>query len=51
MLHAVEEAKKRLSFEAVTTIEEEFIAEKDGVPLHLNMEISASSTKTSFARC
>ncbi len=40
LLHAVEEAKKRLSFEAVASIEEEFIASKDNMPLHLNMEIS-----------
>jgi molecular chaperone DnaK len=40
LLQAVEEAKKKLSFEAVTTIEEEFIAEKDGMPLHLNMEVT-----------
>jgi molecular chaperone DnaK len=40
LLHAVEEAKKRLSFEAVASIEEEFIASKDGRPLHLNMEIT-----------
>lgn len=39
LLFAVEEAKKRLSFEAVTTIQEEFIAEKDGRPLHFEMEI------------
>ncbi len=38
-LRAVEEAKKRLSFEAVTAIEEEFIAERQGVPLHLKMEV------------
>ena len=36
---AVEEAKKTLSFEAIARIEEEFIAEKNGVPLHLKMEI------------
>ena len=40
VLRAVEEAKKRLSFEPMTTIEEEFIAEKSGVPLHMKMEIS-----------
>ena len=40
LLHAVEEAKKRLSFEAVASIEEEFIASKENMPLHLNMEIS-----------
>jgi len=39
VLRAVEEAKKRLSLEPVTTIEEEFIAEKKGAPLHLRREI------------
>jgi molecular chaperone DnaK len=39
VLRAVEEAKKMLSFEAIAQIEEEFIAEKNGVPLHLVMEI------------
>jgi len=39
LLRAVEEAKKRLSDHAVTRVEEEFIAEKDGVPLHLSTEI------------
>ncbi len=39
MLQAVEEAKKRLSFEAYTTVAEEFIAEKDGKPLHVNTVI------------
>jgi molecular chaperone DnaK len=40
VLQAVEEAKKRLSLEAVTMIEEEFIAERNGLPLHLNMEVT-----------
>ncbi|HUY34825.1 MAG TPA: Hsp70 family protein [Pirellulales bacterium] len=40
LLAAVEEAKKRLSFEPVVTIDEEFIAEKDGVPLNLSVEIT-----------
>jgi molecular chaperone DnaK len=40
LLRAVEEAKKRLSDHAFTRIEEEFIAEKDGVPLHLSTEVS-----------
>ena len=40
LLHAVEEAKKQLSFEAVASIEEEFIASKDDMPLHLNVEIT-----------
>jgi len=35
----VEEAKIALSFQAIATIEEEFIAEKRGVPLHLKREI------------
>ena len=42
MLRAVEEAKKRLSAEAVARIEEEFIAEKKGRPLHLRREIRRS---------
>jgi molecular chaperone DnaK len=40
VLRAAEDAKKRLSTEAVTTIEEEFIAEKGGKPLNLVMEIT-----------
>jgi molecular chaperone DnaK len=40
VLRAVEEAKRRLSFDAFATIEQEFIAEKADVPLHLKMEIS-----------
>jgi molecular chaperone DnaK len=39
VLRAVEDAKKRLSTEVVATIAEEFIAEANGVPLHLRMEI------------
>ncbi len=39
LLQAVEEAKKRLSSEAVTSIAEEFIAEKDGTPLNLQIEL------------
>ncbi|MDA1049104.1 MAG: Hsp70 family protein [Planctomycetota bacterium] len=39
LLQAVEEAKKRLSEEAFTTIAEEFIATKDATSLNLNMEI------------
>lgn len=40
LLHAVEQAKITLSSEPFAIIEEEFIAEKDGVPLHLKMEIA-----------
>jgi molecular chaperone DnaK len=39
LLRAVEEAKKKLSDHPFTRLEEEFIAEKDGVPLHLSTEI------------
>jgi molecular chaperone DnaK len=39
LLQAVEEAKKRLSFEAFTELAEEFIAEKDGLPLNLQMTL------------
>jgi molecular chaperone DnaK len=39
VLRAAEEAKKTLSVEAVARIEEEFIAEKDGLPLNLKMEV------------
>jgi molecular chaperone DnaK len=40
VLRAAEDAKKRLSSEPVTSVEEEFIAEKGGRPLNLKMEIS-----------
>ncbi len=39
VLRAVEEAKKRLSLEAVANVEEEFIGEKNGTSLHLRREI------------
>src|SRR5262249_14947416 len=39
LLKAVEEAKKRLSDHPFARIEEEFIAEQDGIPLHLNTEL------------
>src|SRR6185437_1660453 len=39
LLRAVETAKKALSSEAIATIEEEFLTEKQGVPIHLKMEI------------
>jgi molecular chaperone DnaK len=40
VLRASEDAKKQLSTDAVTTIEEEFIAEKNGKSLNLVMEIT-----------
>jgi molecular chaperone DnaK len=40
LLKAVEAAKRRLSDHPFTRVEEEFIAEKDGQALHVNMEIS-----------
>lgn len=39
LLQAVEEAKKRLSFEPFTELAEEFIAEKDGLPVNLKMAL------------
>ena len=39
VLRAVEEAKKRLSVEPIVQLEEEFIAEKHGAPLHLRQEL------------
>jgi molecular chaperone DnaK len=40
VLRAAEAAKRQLSDYAFAKVEEEFIAEKDGVPLHLSMEVS-----------
>ncbi len=40
LLRAVEAAKRQLSFHAFIRLEEEFIAEKDGQALHLQMEIT-----------
>jgi len=40
LLQAVEAAKKLLSFEPVAALQEEFIADSGGVPLHLKMEIA-----------
>src|SRR5215471_19079056 len=40
LLHAVEEAKKRLSFEPYVRMREEHLAERDGVPLHLDLEVA-----------
>jgi molecular chaperone DnaK len=40
ILRAAETAKRQLSDHAFARVEEEFIAEKDGVPLHLSLEVS-----------
>src|SRR5207302_6188265 len=40
VLKAAEAAKRHLSGHPFARVEEEFIAEKDGVALHLNLEIS-----------
>jgi molecular chaperone DnaK len=40
LLRASEAAKRQLSFHPFARIEEEFIAEKDGAALHLNVEIA-----------
>jgi molecular chaperone DnaK len=42
VLRAVEAGKRHLSFHPFVRLEEEFIAEKDGRALHLNVEISRS---------
>jgi molecular chaperone DnaK (HSP70) len=40
LLHAVEEAKKRLSFEPYVRLREEYLAERNGAPVHLNLEVT-----------
>jgi molecular chaperone DnaK len=40
VLRAVESAKRHLSYHPFARVEEEFIAEKDGNPLHLSLELS-----------
>jgi molecular chaperone DnaK len=40
LLHAVEEAKKRLSFEPYARLREEHIAEREGRPVHLDLEVA-----------
>jgi molecular chaperone DnaK len=42
VLRAAEAAKRQLSDHAFTRVDEEFIAEKDGVPLHLSVEVGRS---------
>ncbi len=46
VLRAVEAAKRHLSYHPFARIEEEFIAEKDGQALHLNMELSRAEYET-----
>jgi molecular chaperone DnaK len=46
VLRAVEAAKRQLSFHPFARIEEEFLAEKDGQALHLNMELSRGEFET-----
>ncbi len=40
LLRAAEEAKKQLSFEPHTRLREEHLAERNGVPVHLDLEVS-----------
>ena len=49
LLHAVEEAKKRLRFEPYARLREH-LAERNGVPVHLDVEVSAANTNNSSAR-
>ncbi len=46
VLRAVEIAKRHLSYHPFARIQEEFIAEKDGQALHLNMELSRDEYET-----
>ena len=46
LLRAAENAKKALSDHAFAKVEEEFIAEKDGVPVHLSTEIDRKDFET-----
>jgi molecular chaperone DnaK len=46
VLRAVEAAKRHLSYHPFARIEEEFIAEKDGQALHLNMELTREEYET-----
>src|SRR5579883_741079 len=46
VLRAVEAAKRHLSYHPFARIEEEFIAEKDGQALHLNMELTRDEYET-----
>ena len=49
VLRAVEAAKRQLSFHPFVRLEEEFIAEKDGQALHLQLEITREEYED-FAR-
>ncbi|HEY7427240.1 MAG TPA: Hsp70 family protein [Gemmataceae bacterium] len=46
VLRAVEAAKRHLSYHPFARLEEEFIAEKDGQALHLNMELTRGEYET-----
>jgi molecular chaperone DnaK len=46
VLRSVEAAKRQLSYHPFARIEEEFIAEKDGQALHLNMELTREEYET-----
>ena len=43
LIRAAEEAKKHLSYHPFATVNENFLEQKDGVQLHLNLEISRHS--------
>jgi molecular chaperone DnaK len=46
VMRATEQAKIALSFEPVVSVDEEFIAEKAGLPLHLRVEIRREEYET-----
>src|SRR2546427_10517931 len=45
LLHAVEEAKKQLSFEPYARLREEHLAERNGVPVHLDVEVARTESE------
>ncbi len=47
--HAVEEAKKQLSFQPHVVIREEYLAQVDGAPLHLSLEVSRHDYESAIA--
>jgi molecular chaperone DnaK len=49
VLRAAEEAKKQLSLAPFALVQEEYIAEKDGTPLHLTQEIARSEFEALIA--
>jgi molecular chaperone DnaK len=49
LLHGAEQVKRQLSDHPFAKLEEEFVAEKEGVPLHLTMELRRSDYEALIA--